>query len=39
MAEDLRLRPEWNQYTPQYSFFLRDAGMACQPDRPSPCDE
>ena len=33
MAEDLRLRPEWNQYTPQYSFFLRDA------DRPSPCDE
>merc|ERR1712107_338021 len=33
MAEDLRLRPEWNQYTPQYSLFLRDA------DRPSPCDE
>jgi len=28
MAEDLRLRPEWNQYTPQYSIFLRDAVMA-----------
>jgi len=33
MAEDLRLRPEWNKYTPQYSIFLKD------PSRPSPCDE
>jgi len=32
MAEDLRLRPEWNKYTPQYSIFLKD------PSRPSPCD-
>jgi len=33
MAEDLRLRPEWNKYTPQMSIFLKD------PNRPSPCDE
>jgi len=32
MAEDLKLRPEWNKYTPQYSIFLKD------PSRPSPCD-
>jgi len=33
MAEDLRLRPAWNKYTPQYSIFLKD------PNRPSPCDD
>jgi len=33
MAEDLQLRQEWNQYTPQMSLFLKD------PNRPSPCGE
>jgi len=32
MAEDLRLRPQWNKFTPQWAIFLKD------PNRPSPCD-
>jgi len=32
MAEDLRLRPEWNEDTPQFGFFKKD------PSRKSPCD-
>ena len=33
MAEDLRLKPEWNRDTPQYAIFKKD------PRRPSPCGE
>merc|ERR1712112_655544 len=32
MAEDLRLRPNWNKFTPQWAIFLKD------PNRPSPCN-
>jgi len=32
MAEDLRLRPQWNKFTPQWAIFLKD------PNRPSPCN-
>jgi len=31
MAEDLQLRPKWNDATPQFSIFKKD------PNRPSPC--
>jgi len=31
MAEDLTMRPEWNEFTPQFGFFKKS------PTRPSPC--